>query len=155
MDWRERITAASVLVLGCACGGSAMGAGQAVGVKHPVLDHGVDVKKAAAYKDAVARVMAMGEQEMLSYVPNRPMRVFCQCPKCYGGSYSGVFTWRIDRPDELTCRYCATVFPNAEHPDNESIRGTNARRRFSPGSAISIASTWHRGFVRRCSLPPG
>ncbi len=104
----------------------ALGAGQAVGIKHPVLQHSVDPARAADYEKAVERVMAMDEEEMLSYVPDRPMRVFIQCPNCYGGSYSGTFTWDIDRPEELTCKYCGMVFPNDKYPDDQVIEGVNS-----------------------------
>ncbi len=104
----------------------ALGAGQAVGIKHPVLEHNIDKNNAATYEQAVERVMAMDEEQMLSYVPNRPMRVFVQCPNCYGGAYSGVFSWSIDRPDELKCKYCDMVFPNARYPDDQVIEGVNS-----------------------------
>jgi len=103
-----------------------MGAGQAIGVKHPVLDQKLSPARAAAYERNVARVMAMDVEDMLSYVPNRPMRVFCQCPNCYGGAYGNVFSWTVERPDEMTCRYCGTVFPNDSHPDDRTIKGENA-----------------------------
>jgi len=104
----------------------ALGAGQAVGIKHPVLEYKIDPASAASYEKAVERVMAMDEEEMLSYVPDRPMRVFIQCPNCYGGGYSGVFSWNMERPDELKCNYCAMVFPNDKYPDDQVIEGTNS-----------------------------
>ncbi len=105
----------------------ALGAGQAVGIEHPVLDYGIDPAKAAQYEKAVERVMAMSEAEMLSFVPEKPVSVFCYCPNCHGGSQgNGVFTWSVDRPDELKCRYCGMVFPNEQYGDDQVMEGKNA-----------------------------
>ena len=116
----------AVLVLLAVIALPSFGAGQAVGIKHPVLDHRIDKAAAASHEKAVERVMAMAEEEMLAFVPDRPMRVFIQCPNCYGGAYSGVFEWTIDRPDELKCKYCDMVFPNDKFPDDQVIEGTNS-----------------------------
>ena len=43
----------------------AFSAGQAVGIKHPILQHSIDAAKAAQYEAAVERVMAMSDEEML------------------------------------------------------------------------------------------
>ncbi len=116
---------AAVLLLFCAA--SAHAAGQAVGTKHPVLDHGLAPGQAAAYEAAVARVMAMSEDEMLSYVPDKPVVRFCDCPHCHGGSQGdSIFTWTIDRPDQLKCRYCGTVYPDSRYPEDQTLTGKNA-----------------------------
>jgi len=103
------------------------GAGQAVGIKHPVLPHGINPDNAAGYEQAVARVMAMSDDEMLSFVPDSPVVRFCYCPNCHGGSQgSGIFTWSIDAPDQITCKYCGMVFPNDKYPCDQTIEGENA-----------------------------
>ena len=117
------LAAAALLVLSA----TAFGAGQAVGIKHPVLKHKIDPANAAQYEKAVERVMAMDEEEMLSFVPDRPMMVFCQCPNCWSGTYSGIFSWSIDNPEQMTCKYCGTVYPNEKYPDDLTIEGTNAQ----------------------------
>jgi len=105
----------------------ALGAGQALGIKHPVLEYGIDPAKAAAYEGAVKSVLAMSEDEMLSFVPDKPVAVFCYCPNCHGGSQgNGVFSWSADKPDELKCRYCGMVFPNEQYPDDQILEGKNA-----------------------------
>lgn len=101
--------------------------GRTYAQNHPVLDHGVDPARAADYEAAVARVMSMSEEEMLSFVPDRPVVRFCYCPNCHGGSQgSNVFTWSIDNPDQITCRYCGTVYPNERFPQDHTITGVNA-----------------------------
>lgn len=107
---------------------SAFGAGQALGIQHPVLDHRIDPAKATAYEAATARVMTMSDDEMLSLVPGKPPSQFCHCPNCHGGSQGlGVMAWSIERPDELTCNYCNMVFPNYQYPDDQVMEGHNAK----------------------------
>lgn len=105
----------------------ATAAGQALGVKHPVLDHGVNPKRADAYEAAVARVMAMGEEEMLSFIPDGPYVTFCECPNCYRGAKGrNIFIWTIDRPDELKCRFCGEIaLPNPKYPESQFLSGVN------------------------------
>ena len=104
-----------------------MGAGQAVGVKHPVLKHDIDPAKAAEYEKAVERVMAMSVEQLLSFMPDRPYGRFCECPNCYGGVEGNeIFEWRIDRPEELKCKYCGTVvLPNADYREDQVMTGQN------------------------------
>ena len=98
------------------------------GEEHPIYTT-VDPAKAADYEAAVERVMAMSEEEMLSLLPDRNRISFCECPNCYGGSQgSNIFTWNIDRPEELTCRHCSTVIrlPDARYPEAHVLAGENA-----------------------------
>ncbi|MCE2435236.1 MAG: hypothetical protein J4F29_20295, partial [Candidatus Latescibacteria bacterium] len=40
------------------------------------------------------------------------------CPNCVGKQSlmgGGLFDWHIDSPDEITCRTCGAVYPNAEY----------------------------------------
>ena len=42
------------------------------------------------------------------------------CPHCVGKQSlmgGGLFDWHIDSPDEITCRICGTVYPNAQYPE--------------------------------------
>ncbi|MBM4050474.1 MAG: hypothetical protein FJ279_35720, partial [Planctomycetes bacterium] len=96
-------------------------------MKHPVLDHKIDPKKAATYEKAVERVMAMSEQEMLAFMPERHYARFCECPKCYGGVQGyEVFAWRVERPEELKCKFCGTVVhPNPAYPEDQVMSGKN------------------------------
>lgn len=107
--------------------GPGFGAGQAVGIRHPVLKHDFDPANAAAYEAAVQGVMAMSEEEMLAFVPDRPFCRFCYCPNCHAGYPGDTFTWSVDRPEELKCLKCGTVYPNDKFPDDQVMTGPNAR----------------------------
>ena len=42
------------------------------------------------------------------------------CPNCVGKQSlmgGGLFDWHIDSPDEITCRACGAVYPNAQYPE--------------------------------------
>jgi hypothetical protein len=95
--------------------------------KHPVLDHGIVAAQAAAYEKAVEPVMAMSEEEMLSWMPEKRGATFVRCPNCYKGIDSGNIEWSADRPDELSCSICgASVWPNEKWPENAIMEGKNS-----------------------------
>ena len=125
--WAELLLIVLLAVIAAMAIGPALGAGQAVGIKHPVLDHRIDAGSAAGYEKAVERVMSMSEEEMLSFVPEKPFVYFCECPNCYGGAEGlGVFKWSVDRRDELVCKFCGTVYPNEKLPEDQILEGKNA-----------------------------
>ncbi len=96
--------------------------------QHPIYT-GIDAEQAAEYEARVERVMAMTEEEMLGYVPEKTYFRVLDCPNCFGGSQgSGVFGWSIERPDELVCRYCGTVVrpPDDRYPEDHVLTGQNA-----------------------------
>ncbi len=96
--------------------------------EHPIYTT-VDVQRAAEYETRVERVMAMTEEEMLGYVPEKTYFRVLDCPNCFGGSQgSGVFRWSIERPDELVCRHCGTVVrpPDERYPEDHVLTGENA-----------------------------
>ena len=98
------------------------------GEEHPIYTT-VDPAKAADYEAAVERVMAMSEEEMLGFLPEKNRIPYCECPRCYGGSQGGgIFTWTIERPDELACRYCELVIglPDERYPETHVLAGENA-----------------------------
>ena len=107
--------------------GAGAGGGAGADVTHPVLDHGIDRAKSAEYEAAVSRVMAMGEEETLAFVPDRPFCEFCDCPNCHPGSFPAFpLTWSIERPGELRCRLCGAVYPNSQFADDCVMTGHNA-----------------------------
>jgi len=96
--------------------------------EHPIYTS-VDADKAADYEASVERVMAMSEEEMLSYLPDKSYIRFCECPNCYGGSQgSNIFTWSVERPEELTCRHCgeAILLPDERYPEAHVLAGENS-----------------------------
>ena len=105
----------------------AQGSGErALVVDHPVLNHAYDPAKATEYQAAVENAMAMSEDEWLAFVPDRPFTAYCECPNCFGGvEGNGIFSWSIDRPEEMKCRHCDTVFPNERFPEEHVLEGPN------------------------------
>lgn len=94
---------------------------------HPVLEHSINPARAASYEKVVARVMAMTEEQMLSFVPDKPFVRFCYCPNCHGGSQgSSIYAWSVERPEELECKYCGMAFPNDKYPADQVLEGKNA-----------------------------
>ncbi len=96
--------------------------------QHPIYTT-VDPAKAADYEAAVERVMAMSEEEMLSLLPDKNCISYCECPNCYGGSQGGgIFTWSIERRNELVCRHCGLVLrlPDERYPETHVLAGENA-----------------------------
>ena len=118
--WIAAVIVAALVVPSC-------GAGQEARIKHPVLDHGVDAGAAAQSEQAVAVVMSMSEQEMLSYMPEKHYSRFCHCPKCFGGvDADGVFSWDFRRPNELKCKFCGFVWtPDGEYREDQVLSGKN------------------------------
>ncbi|OGV69027.1 MAG: hypothetical protein A3K19_06290 [Lentisphaerae bacterium RIFOXYB12_FULL_65_16] len=122
------LAAATFSATSATAGGQApaTGSGQALGVKHPVLDHKLDPAQAAEYEAGVQRVMTMGEERMLSFMPDWAYARFCECPACYGGvEGNGIFTWTVERPDEMKCRFCGLVWPDPKYPEDKVLAGTN------------------------------
>jgi len=119
-------TALAALLLTALAMNPAWCGGQALDLKHPVMAYQLDPAQAGKLEAAVARAMAMSEDELLSFVPEWTYVQYCECPNCYGGvEGNGIFTWTIDRPDEMTCRFCKTVYPNERFPETEVLTGQN------------------------------
>lgn len=96
--------------------------------QHPIYT-AVDRARAADYEAAVQRVMAMSEDEFLDFLPDKNRIPYCECPNCYGGSEGGgIFTWSLDRPNQLVCRHCGLVLdlPDARYPEAHVLSGQNA-----------------------------
>ncbi len=91
--------------------------------RHPLLQHDID-----ADMKLPSAAMALSEAQWLALVPDKPSRAACDCPNCYGGSQGiNVFDWSVDRPDEMKCKTCGTVFPNDRFPEDQQLTGKNAR----------------------------
>ncbi len=104
-----------------------LGASPAVLADHPVLDHRIDTDDPAKYEAAVERAMAMTEEELLAFIPDRPFTAYCECPNCYGGvEGNSIFTWSIDTPAQMTCKFCGTVYPSDQFPEDRELAGQNA-----------------------------
>ncbi|MCE5239143.1 heparinase II/III-family protein [bacterium] len=125
----ERLVAPATLLawLLCLCVPAHAG-GRALGLKHPVLDPGLDPAKTAEYERAAAPVMALTEAQMLAFVPAEHFTRFCHCPECFGGvDADHVFSWSVDRPEELKCRYCGFVWTaEGKYRETEVLEGKNS-----------------------------
>ncbi len=57
------------------------------------------------------------------------------CANCVGDQCSpgetGVFKWSISDPDHLTCKYCGTVYPNEQYPEEGVIEAPAAGQTFT------------------------
>lgn len=115
---------AGILILGC---GLAWAGGQALSLKHPVLDWKVSPATPEQCAAATKAVMALSEQQLLSHVPPFGYSQYCECPNCYGGvEGNDVLQWAPEKPEELKCRYCGTVvYPNPKYPETRVLTGTN------------------------------
>lgn len=133
------------------------GASQALAVPHPVLDHRLDPARAGEVEASLRTAMAMDPERLLSFLPEWAYARYCECPACYGGvEGNGVFTWSIERPDEMRCRFCGQVWPDPAYPEGEVLRGRNAL-----GEEVSLPYHWnaerkvahcfslHRQFLQR------
>lgn len=119
-------TVLGILLAGCFLCPPAAAGGQALALEHPVYGPAVNRTSPQQYIDRVNKVMQMSDDELLSYVPDRPHNTFCECPNCYGGSEGfGVFAWKADHPTQITCRFCDTVFPNERLPEDKVLEGVN------------------------------
>ncbi len=115
-----------VIVAAFGLGLSAFAQERRPAIKHPVLEHKIDPGKAESYEKAVARLMAMSEEEMLKLIPVKAAVLFCGCPNCSGGQQeNGQFNWTIERPFELGCKFCGHVYPSEKYPPNWTAAGLN------------------------------
>ena len=94
-------------------------------VKHPVYPLEASQGRVDALEAGVATAMAMSEEEMLALVPDRTGFVFMGCPNCDEGTQEGQLSWSIDDPHHVKCRFCETVFPNDQYPDDQVLKVTN------------------------------
>ena len=56
------------------------------------------------------------------------------CPNCVGKLSlmgGGRFNWTIERPDEISCSVCGTVYPNAQYPETGVLECPRMGQRFT------------------------
>lgn len=107
------------------------------GVRHPVLPVQVSAQAAEGYRAELAPVLAMEEKRLVSLVPTQSGLYFVGCPNCTEGRQEGQFAdsgnlsqwkcWRIERPDEMRCRYCQHVYPSEKYPMTGRLEVKNPR----------------------------
>ncbi len=57
------------------------------------------------------------------------------CPVCVGKKSSmgevGLYRWSVDRPDEVSCKYCGTVYPHPDYPETGRLECTRMGQTFT------------------------
>ncbi len=90
-----------------------------------------------SHRRVVAPLMEHDRAWLAKMVPEKtPWPVYGQvCPNCVGEQCSmgetNVFRWSYENPDQLTCKYCGTVYPNAEYPETGSITAERMGQTFT------------------------
>lgn len=100
--------------------------------KHPWAQEILD-----GYRRSTAYVMAQEDGFCARLVPAlTPWPTYGQsCPVCVGKQSSmgetGLWNWSVERPDEIVCKYCKTVFPNADYPETGVLEAPVMGQRFT------------------------
>lgn len=98
-----------------------------LGAQHPVLPVTIDEDSLDSYREALAPLLEMSEEEMLALVPTQSGLYFCDCPSCTAGRQEGQFSggWSIEQPDVMHCPYCGHVYPSDKYPMTEALEVEN------------------------------
>ncbi|KYH41661.1 MAG: Heparinase II/III-like protein [Candidatus Bathyarchaeota archaeon B26-2] len=80
-----------------------------------------------ALESSVRKVMEMGEEEMLSLIPDRSGFLFVGCPNCGMGCQERQLHWSVEDPDHVYCIYCGMTFPNERYPETGVLKVVNPR----------------------------
>ena len=65
---------------------------------------------------AVRAIADLDPRKIAELVPVQAGLKFCRCPKVWGLRTRDPLSWSIAKPERLTCRKCATVFPDDKFP---------------------------------------
>lgn len=87
-------------------------------VDHPVYasDFEFTADRLQSVIDSSAPVMAMSEDEVRALITEHAGFAEIQCPNCTSGRQGDQLLWSIERPAQLTCRYCGHVYPSEQYP---------------------------------------
>ena len=94
-------------------------------VAHPVYPVAESAERIETLREAVARMMAMSEDELVALVSDRTGCRFLKCPNCDEGAHEGQLVWTVEDPDGVTCKFCGMRFPNETHPEDQVLRVKN------------------------------
>ena len=103
---------------------------QSTQFKHPVLDRwnkpDADGKKGTPEESVqIKELMALTDNQVRALIPDQPPTISDLCPVCTRKNSPGPimesvkqFPVEFDplKPDQIKCRKCGTVFPNADFP---------------------------------------
>lgn len=105
-------------------------------LEHPVMPVHEKVENLERYRERVAPLLEMSEEEMVALVPEQSGIYFCDCPNCDAGHQEGQFAlggdmafipWSIERPDVIRCKYCGHEYPSDDYPMNGVLEVHNPR----------------------------
>lgn len=89
------------------------------------------------WKRDTARIMECDEKFLAGMYPTiTPWPTYGQnCPACVGRlssmGESDLYNWTVEKPDQLTCRYCGTVYPNPKFPETGSMTASRMGQTFT------------------------
>lgn len=98
--------------------------GWRAGRRHPVFPVPETMRQSALQAE-VAPLMALSEAELIRLLPARSGIFFVKCPVPGCGNPQGsAFAWSLERPEQLVCRHCATIFPHVDYPADRTVTVT-------------------------------
>ncbi len=130
-------------------------------VRHPVFAPAVSAADGDRILRAYARLLSLGEEELLALAPERSGFRFCGCPNCEGGAGETQLEWDFSTPHQVRCRFCKTAYPNEKFPERYTVEGYPCykdaqgreyffqarawfeRRRYLAGAAFDLATLYH------------
>ncbi len=89
------------------------------------------------YRRSTAYVMARDEGFCAALVPAlTPWPEYGQtCPVCVGRQSTmgetGLWQWSVEKPEQLACKYCKTVFPHPDYPETGVLEAPVMGQQFS------------------------
>jgi hypothetical protein len=104
---------------------SNVGRAQADPAIHPVFRLAADVERIDRLKETVQPVMDLSEDELIALVPDRTGFYYLKCANCSEGTHESQLKWSIELPNQMTCQFCGTVFPNPRIQENQKLKVLN------------------------------
>ncbi len=86
----------------------------------PVFEPEYTVDQIDSLRSLTRDARNLSVKELADLVPEQSGIYFCGCPKCGGGDHGArTMIWEFPSEDRVRCRYCGTVFPNSNYPENK------------------------------------
>ena len=86
--------------------------------EHPVYaaDFEFSQDRLQSVIDSSAPVMALSEDDLRALITEKAGFAEIECPNCTSGHQGDQLVWSIERPAQVTCRYCGHVYPSVQYP---------------------------------------
>jgi hypothetical protein len=94
-------------------------------ILHPVYRQELEHQEIERLKALVGPVMGLSEEDLVALVPDRTGFYYLKCANCDEGTHESQLAWSIDLPAHMTCKFCATVFPNEKYPEDRVLKVKN------------------------------